>query len=461
MKPFGYIYIITNLINAKVYIGKTESTIMKRWYAHKWRANHIERVENPIKIDLAIKKYGENNFKIEEIDKTFNKEDLLKAEASWIKFYNATDHEKGYNIDSMSVNINLDDYESIWEIPINSEKINQKLKNWRESLVRKIIPNERLKEFQKDIKNLTGIQLEKKYGLYPNRRALMREIRRVLDNENIKTMRQAKEAVGGEFYNPKKCISSEKEEEFIEDFKNLKGVDLENKYNISRQILVRNIKAIFKKQGSQSLESANSIEDVKRIIGGKLYSISIKKIPSKQEPEFKNDVLEGLKLRKLCKKYDIGTTVFYKELERLCGVKNLTAIRNIKWNIPSREKRYIPLEKEQEFKEDLKFLSGSQLEHIYEISDRRILLREIRRILNNKKLKSMTDVKKFVGGEVYNRENLKKRIPQEKEKEFKDKVRSGMTRRELCEKYKFGTKVLYRELERLFNTKKLEEIRKK
>ena len=48
MKPFGYIYLISNLVNGKLYIGKTESTINERWYTHKWRANHLDRVENPL-----------------------------------------------------------------------------------------------------------------------------------------------------------------------------------------------------------------------------------------------------------------------------------------------------------------------------------------------------------------------------------------------------------------------------
>ena len=57
-KPFGYIYKIINLINGKIYIGKAESTIKKRWREHKWRANHLNRVKNPLVIDMAINKYG-------------------------------------------------------------------------------------------------------------------------------------------------------------------------------------------------------------------------------------------------------------------------------------------------------------------------------------------------------------------------------------------------------------------
>lgn len=88
LNPFGYIYLITNLINAKVYVGKSESTIKERWYTHKWRTTHLNKVDYPIAIDLAINKYGESNFKIEELEKvygTFNHKILLKKSLK-IKF---------------------------------------------------------------------------------------------------------------------------------------------------------------------------------------------------------------------------------------------------------------------------------------------------------------------------------------------------------------------------------------
>lgn len=281
MKPFGYIYLISNLVNGKLYIGKTESTINERWYTHKWRANHLDRVESPLVIDLAIAKYGEKSFEINELDKAFNKEDLLRAEASWIKFYNATDPDKGYNRDPMGEIIYSDDYESIWQIPNSSEKKNQKYTIWRESLIKKKIPKERQQEFKKDIKYLSGVQLEKKYGLYSNRRALLREIRRILQNENIETIKQAKEIVGGNIYDPKKIISPEMEDMFIRDFKLLKGVELENKYNMSRRILIRNIKEIFRKRESLLLENVSSLEDIKIILDGKIYSIPKKRLEVK------------------------------------------------------------------------------------------------------------------------------------------------------------------------------------
>jgi Mor family transcriptional regulator len=248
------------------------------------------------------------------------------------------------------------------------------------------------------------------------------------------------------------------ENEFINDFKLLSGKDLENKYDMSRRLLVKCIKKIYKKNSSQLLDKATSLEDIKVILGGILYSDPKKRIPLEREQEFNNDIKIGLKRRSLCKKYKIGTTVFYKELQRLCGVKKLTDIRNTEYYSPP-IKEYITAEREKEFIKDLKKLSGKQLEIKYNITHRYRLIREINRVLNKTNLVSMEDVKKFVGGEIYNSSKFKKDIPKEREKEFRIDIKKGLTRRELCEKYKFSTKVLYRELNRLFNTKSLDEAR--
>ncbi|MFX0073081.1 MAG: GIY-YIG nuclease family protein, partial [Candidatus Hermodarchaeota archaeon] len=326
-KPFGYIYLIRNYTNFKVYVGKTESTIKKRWYTHKWRANHIDRVQNPIVIDLAIAKYGARCFKIEKIDEAYTKEDLFRAEAYWIRNYDATNPNMGYNINLMG-DINFsEDYESIWEIKRESQTKKKKKEKWKKSLIKKRIATDREEEFKNDLKNLSGVQLEKKYGLENNRRALLREIRRILQNENIKTMKQAKNIIGGKIYDPKKSISPEMENEFINDFKLLSGTELERIYDMSRRVLVKCIKEIYNKRNSQLLHEANSFEDIKRSLGGILYSDPKKKIPLEREQEFKIDVKCGLKRRELCKKYEIGTTVFYKELQRLCGVNGLKDLR--------------------------------------------------------------------------------------------------------------------------------------
>ena len=86
----AFIYKITNLINNKLYIGKTERTIEVRWKEH---LRHTQTYPN-IPLYRAINKYGKDNFTIEMIENCSN-EIVNDREQYWIKFYNA--YENGYN----------------------------------------------------------------------------------------------------------------------------------------------------------------------------------------------------------------------------------------------------------------------------------------------------------------------------------------------------------------------------
>lgn len=88
----AYIYKITNQVNQKSYIGKTSKTIEFRWLEHLREANKPERESRPLY--RAIKKYGQENFKIEEIEQC-SEENVEEREVFWIKYYET--YEKGYN----------------------------------------------------------------------------------------------------------------------------------------------------------------------------------------------------------------------------------------------------------------------------------------------------------------------------------------------------------------------------
>ena len=90
------IYKITNLINNKVYIGKTTKTI--QWRFNKHLKDSYNNPNTTIHIQRAILKYGENNFKIEEIDKASSLEELNQKEKYWIAYYNS--QNEGYNMTS-------------------------------------------------------------------------------------------------------------------------------------------------------------------------------------------------------------------------------------------------------------------------------------------------------------------------------------------------------------------------
>lgn len=59
----AFIYKITNLINNKCYIGKTERTIEKRWKEHLRKRNSLD-----LPLYRALNKYGINNFQIEQLE---------------------------------------------------------------------------------------------------------------------------------------------------------------------------------------------------------------------------------------------------------------------------------------------------------------------------------------------------------------------------------------------------------
>lgn len=88
---FGIIYIITNSINDKVYIGQTIQTLKSRWQAH-CRKGSLE--EQNMQIKRAIRKYGKENFSIKELERCSIAE-LDEKEIYYISLYDS--YKKGYN----------------------------------------------------------------------------------------------------------------------------------------------------------------------------------------------------------------------------------------------------------------------------------------------------------------------------------------------------------------------------
>lgn len=93
------IYKITNLANGKLYIGKTIKSLAHRWSGHKHQAR---RLSTDMIITRAIRKYGENNFSIEQIDSANSKSELKLKEFYWIKKLQTTKPHIGYNLRSGS-----------------------------------------------------------------------------------------------------------------------------------------------------------------------------------------------------------------------------------------------------------------------------------------------------------------------------------------------------------------------
>jgi len=93
----GRVYLITNLINNKKYVGITIRTIENRFKQHIWESNG----RCLYVINKAIRKYGEENFKVELIEELYNitEKELFLKESFYINKYNTfIENGCGYNL---------------------------------------------------------------------------------------------------------------------------------------------------------------------------------------------------------------------------------------------------------------------------------------------------------------------------------------------------------------------------
>lgn len=93
-----YIYKITNLINGKLYIGKTSNSIKERWKEHISDSQKGRCEKRPL-YD-AFNKYGIDNFQIEKIEEVENDDIACERENYWIeqlRTYVGFDDCNGYN----------------------------------------------------------------------------------------------------------------------------------------------------------------------------------------------------------------------------------------------------------------------------------------------------------------------------------------------------------------------------
>lgn len=89
----GYIYLVTNLINGKKYVGKTSSTPEQRFKNHVNDSFRQYKRCNSALHD-AIRKYGSEYFEVKQLEKC-DINILNEREIYWIRYYNT--YKDGYN----------------------------------------------------------------------------------------------------------------------------------------------------------------------------------------------------------------------------------------------------------------------------------------------------------------------------------------------------------------------------
>lgn len=130
-----WIYRITNIQNNKVYIGQTIRPIEQRFHRH---LNDATNGVLGTHFARAVRKYGKDNFIIEEIDSAQTQSELNQKEQYWIKFYNSV--EEGYNETDAISKCGGNTYQSKTEeeMKVIKEKIRQTKIGAKNPMARKI-----------------------------------------------------------------------------------------------------------------------------------------------------------------------------------------------------------------------------------------------------------------------------------------------------------------------------------
>lgn len=87
MEKYGYIYITTNLLNGKKYVGQHAYSVFDENYKG-----------SGIYLTKAIKKEGKENFKVALIEWCDSQEKLDEREVYWIDYYSAVESDNFYNL---------------------------------------------------------------------------------------------------------------------------------------------------------------------------------------------------------------------------------------------------------------------------------------------------------------------------------------------------------------------------
>jgi group I intron endonuclease len=91
-KEYCTVYLLTNKVNGKVYVGQTWLSFEERM--QKDGAGY----KNSMYLYGALQKYGIENFEYSVLSKSLTQEEADKLEKFYIEKYNSLDHDVGYNL---------------------------------------------------------------------------------------------------------------------------------------------------------------------------------------------------------------------------------------------------------------------------------------------------------------------------------------------------------------------------
>lgn len=94
MEPYGYIYLVQNSLNGKLYIGQTTTSVSDRWVKH---LSHSREGGKKYPLYNAIRKHGADAFAVRVLTVAGDRTALDLKERILIRAYGAMSGSRGYN----------------------------------------------------------------------------------------------------------------------------------------------------------------------------------------------------------------------------------------------------------------------------------------------------------------------------------------------------------------------------
>lgn len=347
----GYIYKITNKINGKVYIGQTRKSIKQRWNEHKSTSKSPNKQGYNYPLYRAFRKYGIENFEIEEIEKCFF-EKLNEREIYWINYYNS--YKKGYNQTlggdgSSTLSLNeqevIKKYKELERVTSVAQYFNCAPSSIKLILKKHDIDIISAQEHAKE-KGFVVYMLNDKHEILKTFQTL-REAGRWLVKQKLtkSTELTAHNRVNDALYTGKKCsgyywycfeYSDEEKEEYINKKKTLSKIRHSKIHNKTE---ICPICGNLMSKGSEKCQSCYDKERAEHV-------------PSKAELEdllieYKGNLTQIAKLfnisnnvvKKWCKKYEIDVN-YYREIKEINKDELINLLRETKGNITKCTEKY-------------------------------------------------------------------------------------------------------------------------
>lgn len=370
-KIFGFIYLLVNVLNGKIYVGKTEipRTIEDRWKEHLKEGKKLKRLRerypeekiNGTHLNNALVKYGESVWNLKLIDIAYNKNDLNEKERYWIKKNDSINPKVGYNMreggeggklrpeiierirkscSKKSTELWLDQeyrknvvegiHRSRQEDPTIVERIRESTKKaYEDPLLRQKISDAVIKSFREDptIQQRKSVSLKKRYEIDPTfKQKISKKSKENWEDPQWKEAQIKRLAKAHE-----KEISDMRQ--FLADAKNNVPLrDLEQKYNLSHTTIVKKIKEWFVPYGPENLTQLKrylqnrDIDDVLKEIKNKhinhieanqSWKTNGRKVIIYDKRDFFNELKNKVPAKILTKKFLIGHSALNRKIKEL------------------------------------------------------------------------------------------------------------------------------------------------